>query len=126
MQEAIIARVRRWEILLRQAMLDSDVAALETLLDKELLFVTHVGKMLGRSDDLGAHRSGLIELHDLQTTDERILIKDNVVIVSVKTRISGRFNGQPSDGVFRFTRTWLLSPDLMSGRVIAATSVLLP
>lgn len=126
MQEAISGRVRLWEQCLRQAMLDSDVAALETLLDKELIFVSHLGQIWGRHDDLDAHRSGLMKIHDLQTTDERILIKDNVAIVSVKTRISGRFNGQPGDGVFRFTRTWLLSPDLMSGRVIAATSVLLP
>lgn len=119
-------RVQQWEACLRQAMLDSDVAALETLLDKELLFVTHLGQMLGRSDDLDAHRSGLIDIHALQTMDERILIRDNVAIVSVKTRISGRFNGQPADGVFRFTRTWLSSPDSTSGRVIAATSVLLP
>lgn len=123
MQEAKMERVRLLEARLRQAMLDSDVTALETLLDRELIFVSHLGQTLGRSDDLDAHRSGLIKIHDLQTADERILLKDNVAIVAVKTQISGSFGGQPSDGVFLFTRTWLLSPDSTNGRVIAATSV---
>ncbi|MFP1726132.1 nuclear transport factor 2 family protein [Lonsdalea quercina] len=126
MQEAKMERVRLLEARLRQAMLDSDVTALETLLDRELIFVSHLGQTLGRSDDLDAHRSGLIKIHDLQAADERILLKDNVAIVAVKTQISGSFGGQPSDGVFLFTRAWLLSPDSTNGRVIAATSVLLP
>ncbi|MFP1766301.1 nuclear transport factor 2 family protein [Lonsdalea quercina] len=123
MQEAKMERVRLLEARLRQAMLDSDVTALETLLDRELIFVSHLGQALGRRDDLDAHRSGLIKIHDLQTANERILLKDNVAIVAVKTQISGSFGGQPSDGVFLFTRTWLLSPDSMNGRVIVATSV---
>ncbi|WP_220087345.1 nuclear transport factor 2 family protein [Lonsdalea populi] len=126
MQEVSRERVRQCEARLRQAMLDSDVTALEMLLDNELIFVSHLGQPLGRSDDLDAHRSGLINIQDLQTTDERIVIKGNVAVVSLKTHIAGSYGGQPAEGVFRFTRTWLLSPDSVNGRVIAATSVLLP
>ncbi|OSN10478.1 hypothetical protein AU512_08345 [Lonsdalea iberica] len=121
-QEAEMERVRLLETRLRQAMLVSDVTALETLLDRELLSLSHLGQTLGRSDDLDAHRSGLIKNHNLQTADEQILLKDNVAIVVVKTQNFGSFGGQPADSVFLFTRTWLRSPDSTNGRVIAATS----
>jgi hypothetical protein len=41
-------------------MLRSDVVVLDELLAPELIFTNHLGRVLGKEDDLAAHRSGVL------------------------------------------------------------------
>lgn len=124
MNQTIAARIQAAEEQLRLAMLASDVAALEALLDPELLFTNHMGWTFTREDDLDAHRSGMLKIVDLDLSEQCILARGDCAVVSVQARITGRYNGVPSNGTFRFMRTW--APDAVSGqwRVIAASSVM--
>ena len=116
-------QIRQCEHQLRQAMLASDVEALEALLDDDLVFTSHLGQVLGKSDDLAAHRSGAVRIHDLELSDERIRLLPRAAVVSVQARIAGEFGGEPGVGVFRFLRIWAPGQDDI-WRVVAAQSTL--
>ena len=140
MHASIIAAIQDAEERLRQAMLSSDIAALEALLDPDLLFVNHMGWTVTREDDLDAHRGGLLKIHALDLSEQCILPRADCAVVSVLARIAGSYNGVPANGTFRFMRTW--APDSGAGaaagegagatpgatagawRVIAASSVM--
>jgi hypothetical protein len=124
MGQTIEGRIQAAEEQLRQAMLASDIAALERLLDPQLLFTNHMGWSFTREDDLDAHRSGMLKIHGLDLSELNILPRAQCAVVSVQARISGSYNGVPANGTFRFMRTWAL--DAVSGqwRVIAASSVM--
>ncbi len=55
------AKVVQLEERLRQAMLDSDVAELDTLIAPELIFTNHLGQLIGKQEDLAIHRSGALK-----------------------------------------------------------------
>jgi len=136
MHASITAAIQHAEERLRQAMLSSDIAALETLLDPDLLFVNHMGWTVTREDDLDAHRGGLLKIHALDLSEQCIVARADCAVVSVLARIAGSYNGVPANGTFRFMRTW--APDAGAGaaageaagatagawRVIAASSVM--
>jgi hypothetical protein len=124
MHSSITAGIQEAEERLRQAMLASDIGALESLLDPELLYVNHMGWTITRDDDLDAHRSGLLKIHGLDLSEQCILPRGDCAVVSVLARIAGSYNGVPANGVFRYMRTWW--PDAASGQwcVIAASAVM--
>ncbi len=136
MHASILAAIQDAEERLRQAMLSSDIAALEALLDPDLLFVNHMGWTVTRQDDLDAHRGGLLKIHALDLSEQCIVPRADCAVVSVLARIAGSYNGVPANGTFRFMRTWAsgsesgLATGASSGaasaawRVIAASSVM--
>jgi ketosteroid isomerase-like protein len=91
---------------LRAAMLDSDVSALDELLADELVFTNHLGHVLGKPDDLGAHQSGLVTIDALRPSEQIVLVHGEVAIVSVRVHLSGSYAGTRSEGDFRFMRVW--------------------
>ncbi len=55
MSDTIETQILEAEEQLRQAMLASDVNALDDLLSPELIFTNHLGQVMGKQDDLAAH-----------------------------------------------------------------------
>lgn len=114
--------IRACEAALRQAQLTSDVAALERLIDDELVFTGPDGLLYGKSDDLDAHRQGLIRITRLEPSEERIQRFGSIAIVSVRMEMAGSFREQPFAGPFRYTRIWCERPDgwrIVAGHVSA-------
>lgn len=91
---------------LRLAMLNSDVSELDTLISPDLLFTNHLGVLVSKADDLSAHASKAFVLESLDLSESKILVYENAAVVSVKADIQGYYNGQPTNGRFRFTRFW--------------------
>lgn len=110
MTEIVETQIVSVEERLRQAMLASDVSVLDELLAPEIIITSHLGELLRKQDDLAAHESGLIKIHELKPSEQHIQIYDEVAIVSVRMQISGNYNGSPANGDFRFTRVWTVSP----------------
>lgn len=121
MDNTIEMQIVEVEERLRVAMLGSDVGTLDELLATELIFTNHLGGVIGKEDDLAAHRSGTVEIHELTPSDRYIRIYGDVAIVSVRVHLSGCYAGVPSQGDFRFTRVWALSGDRV-WRVVAGHS----
>jgi hypothetical protein len=98
--------VRSAESALRRAQLDSDVRALDVLIDEELVFTGPDGAIYGKRDDLAAHRDGMIRITQLEPSDEHLQDFGDVVVISVRMDMRGTFNGAAFAGPFRYTRIW--------------------
>ena len=92
---------------LKQAMLNSDIAELNTLLSDDLIFTNHLGVLMSKKDDLEMHGSGKLKIEDIKFSDFRIQqINNEVVVVTAQSWIRGYFNNSKSEEHFRFTRVW--------------------
>lgn len=91
---------------LQLAMQTSNTALLDQLISAELLFTNHLGHSITKAQDLAAHESGQLKIQSLITSEQKIIARANVVIVSVRADIKGTYAGQPANGNFRFTRVW--------------------
>jgi hypothetical protein len=99
-------RIIELEERLRVAMLNSNVSELDELISPNLLFTNHLGVLVSKEDDLNAHSSRAFIFKSLDLSESKILIQENSAVVSVKAEIQGYYNGQPTNGSFRFTRIW--------------------
>jgi ketosteroid isomerase-like protein len=125
MDGAIEGQILQAEERLRTAMLKADVTALEGLLAPELIFTNHLGRLVGKEDDLAAYRSGLLKVEELTPSERQIRLHGEVAVVSVRMRLSGTYDGGPANGDLRFTRVWALAaPERSSWRVVAAHAAL--
>jgi Domain of unknown function (DUF4440) len=109
MTETVETQIINAEERLRQAMIASDVSILNELLAPEIIITSHLGELLGKQDDLAAHKSGLIKIYELNPSERQIQIYGEMAIVSVRMQILGSYNGSPANGDFRFTRVWAVS-----------------
>lgn len=109
MNKTVEAEIINVEERLRLAMLASDVGTLNELLASEIIITNHLGQLLAKQDDLAAHKSGLIKIHELKASEQQIQIHRDMALVSVRMRISGSYDGNPANGDFRFTRVWAMS-----------------
>ncbi len=123
MSNPIEAQILEAEERLGLAMLDSDVKVLDELLAPELIFTNHLGQVLGKQDDLAAHRSGKFKIEVLTPSDRHIQLKGNVAIVSVKVHLIGSYDGAGFDNDLRFTRVWNLASN-QNWQLVAAHSSL--
>ncbi|NER83486.1 MAG: nuclear transport factor 2 family protein [Leptolyngbya sp. SIO1D8] len=124
MSPSIESQILAAEEKLRLAMLHSDVNSLDELLAPELIFTNHLGQILHKQDDLSAHQSGSLTINELTPSEQQIQLNGNVAIVSVRMHLAGSYAGVTSEGDFRFTRVWSLSPR-NAWRVIAAHSTVI-
>jgi ketosteroid isomerase-like protein len=103
----IEATIRHFEGLLRAAQLQSDVTALDELIDDALLFTGPDGALMTKSDDLALHRGGVVQFTALEPRDMRLLVlTDDVVVVALRTHLKGSFQNTAFAGDFRATRVW--------------------
>ncbi|MFC7553871.1 nuclear transport factor 2 family protein [Pseudoroseomonas wenyumeiae] len=66
------AEVEAAEAELRDAMLRGHVEALDRLLADELIFTSHTGHVMGKAEDLAAHRDRLLRLSRVDVSDRQI------------------------------------------------------
>jgi ketosteroid isomerase-like protein len=94
------------EAELRQAQLDSDVAALERLLDDELMFTSFDGKLATKADDLSLHRAGRLRITRMEPIERSMLHLGETSVVSVKMDAAAALDGINMTSMLRYTRVW--------------------
>ena len=95
------------EAALRSAMLAGDVAALDALLEDTLCFTDQDGKRLSKSDDLAAHRSGLLWIETIEAVaSPDIHIRGDSATVCVTVDLAGFYDGAAFFGRFAYSRVW--------------------
>jgi ketosteroid isomerase-like protein len=98
--------IRDLEARLKQAMLASDVDALDALLADDLSFVDATGKLWSKADDLNGHRYGMQRIERLEVEEQRIRVHGTFAVTVTRVAIAGTFAGAPFAGSLRYTRTW--------------------
>lgn len=102
-----ISEIECCESDLRDAMLNSDIDALDRLLSDRLIFTNQDGARLAKSDDMALHRSGLLTIERIDPEGERIIRRlGDSALVWLTAEIAGRYEGQPFSGTFAYSRLW--------------------
>ena len=112
-------QVLEYEERLRVAMLHSDVEALDSLIDDDLLFIGPGGGIHTKADDLQLHRSGAQRLSQAEWQAVELRCHGTTCIAVVTAALSGAIMGEPFSGRFRYLRTWRQHGD--GWRVIAGS-----
>jgi hypothetical protein len=86
----------------------SNVELLDRLLHDDLLFNGPTGETATKSADLANYRSGNINLHAVESSDQLLSVIGDDVVVAVTVEIRGNYLGQELDGKFRYLRVWKL------------------
>lgn len=109
MSDNLQSQIVELEERLRQAMLHSNIAELDTLITPELLFTNHLGQIFSKQEDLDAHRSGKFKFTEITPSERRIQLNDGFTVVSVLVHIIGSYEGKLVEQDIRFTRVWAIS-----------------
>lgn len=83
------------------------------------------GAVVGKQDDLEAHRTGRIQITVLTPSDQRIVRCGRTAVVNVRMEVAGTFGGTAFSGGFRYTRVWHEQPEcwrVVAGHVSAVAS----
>lgn len=93
---------------LLQAMLASDVEALDELISSDLIFTDRMGYLCSKEQDLEIHRSGILKFQTLEPSERQLKVYGELAVVSVRMKVSSIYDGSLVGGDFRFTRIWQL------------------
>lgn len=102
---------------LRAATLAGDVQTLDALIADDVTFIDHLGRRVGKLEELEAHRTGILKLEQLDVYDRVINLLDNAASVSLRARVSGTYYGEMFAAKIAYTRVWVCRQDVW--RVIA-------
>jgi len=95
---------------LRQAMMENDVAALDRLIDDDLIFTGFDGAFVTKSMDLEAHRLRLLRATRIEPSERVIRRYGEVAVVIVRMDFEGTYAGESTNGAMRYTRIWRNTP----------------
>ncbi len=101
-------QIRENETRLRLAMLSSNVAELDRLIDDRLLFVGPDTGLYGKADDLELHRSGTSRFEQINVIETRLELHGAVATVMVVADLAGTFKGEAFANRCRYLRIWAL------------------
>jgi ketosteroid isomerase-like protein len=118
MTDARTQEVLAAERALQAAQRASDVEQLDGLLHPDLLAVGPDGRLADKAADLGAHRSGVFRIAELDEEDLHVRVLGDLAVTFVVLRIVGSIAGADASGRMRYTRTW--TRDGGRWRVVAA------
>ena len=115
------------EARIRAAQLSADVAELETLIADKLLFTGPDGRLGTKSEDLAAHRSGVVRVREHVPEELRIRrVGADVAVVALLTRMAVEVAGTLVEGRYRYTRVWAREEEgpwrVVGGHVSAVAS----
>ena len=118
------AAIKHAEEALRTAMLAGNVAALDELIDDELVFVGPAGSVATKEDDLTAYRSGAQTISAHTPRDLTITLHgDDIAITTVVVELEGVVKARRFAGTYRYIRTWRRKHDgawrILAGAVVA-------
>lgn len=91
---------------LLEAMKTNNVELLDQLLHDELLFNGPTGETATKAMDLNNYRSGNINLHTVESSQQMLSVVGDDVVVAVTVEIKGDYLGEELNGKFRYLRVW--------------------
>jgi hypothetical protein len=106
MNHMTLAKIVELEERLEGAMLTSDVTVLDELIADDLIFTSHDGRVFSKQEDLDVHKSGLLKLNALSSSDRTIRELGRVAVVTVRVQLAGHHGDSHFEGAFRYTRIW--------------------
>lgn len=103
--------ILKLENRLYEAMKNSDLKDLDTLLHEDLLFIAPGGKILTKEKDLETYRSGILKINRLDPEIKELQIMDDLAIVVLKVDLEGTYQAEPFESRYQYIRFWKRFPD---------------
>ena len=91
---------------LRLAMIKSNVAKLDELIDDSLIFTGPDGNVATKTMDLEAHSNKIQKITELAPSEQVIKLHDDFAVASVKMKMSGTYGDFDISGLYRYLRIW--------------------
>jgi hypothetical protein len=88
----------------------NDVDALDRLIDDDLMFTALDGSVVGKQEDLDAHRARRLRLTRMEPSERRVQRFGPIAVVNVRMEHEGTWDGAPVGGPLRYTRVWIERP----------------
>jgi ketosteroid isomerase-like protein len=95
----------------RTAQLAGDVTAMDKLLAEDYLGISNNGQLNNKTQQLERLQKHMLVLTKIDSSDVKIKLLGRVGIVTTLSRIEGTNDGQPLEGLFRYTRIYKRYPD---------------
>lgn len=103
--------VKAYEERLRQAMINHDCNELDKLESDALKFTTHMGQMIGKKDDIEAHRNAAFTIKSINFRSQEIQEYAEVaIVISNVELVLDTPGGEVSDYLI-YTRVWKKEAD---------------
>jgi len=96
---------------LYEAMKNSDLKDLDTLLHEDLLFIAPGGEILTKEKDLETYRSGLLKINSLDPEIKELQIMDDLAIVVLVVDLEGTYQAEHFKSRYRYIRFWKRFPE---------------
>ena len=106
-KEQVEALEREWQ----QAMLATDVPAMDRLLSDDYLGVTTTGDLVTKSQQLDRMRNRQLTVTKLHTTESRVKLIGHIAIVTSLAEIEAQADGKPVQGSFRYVQVYQRLPN---------------
>lgn len=99
-------KIIKLEEELRLAMISSDVAKLNELIDDSLVFISSQGVVCSKEMDLKAHENKIQKITELNQAEQSIQINENNAVVTVLASLKGEYASFDISGDYRYLRIW--------------------
>ena len=98
--------IKRCEEKIAEAIKESDIEQLKTLLHDNLVFLSPDGSIITKEIDIASHKSGSIKAEEIIIEIERVNIDNDIATVIVTYQTKGLILGKPISGKYRYLRVW--------------------
>ncbi|MEK1890677.1 MAG: nuclear transport factor 2 family protein [Phyllobacterium sp.] len=92
---------------LQSATLAGDADVLDVLLADDLTFIDHLGRRVDKQQELEAHRTGILKVHQMDVYDRIVRLLDKAAVVSLRARVGGTYYDEEFSTKAAFTRVWV-------------------
>ncbi|MDN4494722.1 nuclear transport factor 2 family protein [Ureibacillus aquaedulcis] len=103
MEEKVIYE---YEEKLRNAMVKGDVESLDKLISDNLIFVSPFGQIVNKEDDINSHRSGIVNITEIEFLNQKIIPLENGAVAITHARVQAMVAGQQREDEMYYTRVW--------------------
>ncbi len=98
--------IKRCEEKLAEAIKDSNIDQLQTLMHDNLVFLSPDGSIITKDIDIASHKSGNMKAEEINIEIERINIDNDIATVIVTYQTKGLMFGKPISGKYKYLRVW--------------------
>lgn len=72
----------------------------------DLLFILPSGETITKEMDLNTYRNGALKVDELLPDIEKLNIIDDMAVITLSIKLSGKFNDVPFEASYRYIRVW--------------------
>ena len=91
---------------LYSAIKEGNITLLDKLLHDDLLFIIPSGETITKEKDLDTYRKGALKVNELLPEVVNLNIIDDMAVITLIIKLSGKFNEVPFEASYRYIRFW--------------------